>query len=157
VITFLREPAPVDDHHPVGLAQVLCDQLLVSLQEAVVIPSTFTNELLHCTYSVDVFPALAQDHRFDALTLQLRKLSTQIQLRPFSLLSAFKQGRVFGGVLTQLRGQILEITPSQILTRPLSAWRRFRVCLGRLLYGFTHYLLPVGFTAGRLSKINFSL
>src|SRR5262245_5883006 len=157
VLPFLRETAAVNDHRPVWLPEVCGDQLLMSLQNSIVIPSAFADELLDGSHGVDVFSALAQDHRLDALAFQIRQLSTHIQLPPFALFAARKQWRIFGVIVTQLQRQSLCVTASQI-----SAWRlpaRWRKVGGfRLnLFCFAHFVLPVGFATGRISKNYFSL
>src|SRR5215467_7092878 len=157
VFPFLREAATVNDHRPVWLPEVCGDQSLISLQHSIVVPSAFANELLDGSHGVDVFSALTQDHRLDALAFQIRQLSMHIQLPPFALFAARKQWRIFGVIVTQLQRQSLCVTASQI-----SAWRlpaRWRKVGGfRLnLFCFAHFVLPVGFATGRISKNYFSL
>src|SRR5262245_44579898 len=91
---FLWETAPVNDHRSVRLSEICSHHLLMSLQNSIIAPSPFTDKLLHGSHGIEIFTALTQDHRFNALPLQVGALSAQIQLRPLALFAARKQRRL---------------------------------------------------------------
>jgi hypothetical protein len=103
MFAFLWETAAVKDDRCVHLAEVFCDQSLMPFQNTIIIPSAFADELLHGSHSVRVLSAFAQNHRLDALALQIGELPAHIQLPPLSLFAARKERRIFGVIVFFLK------------------------------------------------------
>jgi hypothetical protein len=78
VRALFGKAAAIKDHHPVGLAQTLGDQALMTRQNGRIIPGALAQTLLPRPHRGGIGTVRGQDHRFHRLAVQVRELATRL-------------------------------------------------------------------------------
>ena len=120
VSALLGKVAAVEDQDPRGsAAEGLGDQVLVLLQDALVVPGSIRDELLHALH---IATFQRKRHRFDRLALKLEQLAVQVGESPLALFRALEEWGKVGMVGDQFIRERLDIAWSEVVLRGSARW-----------------------------------